>query len=210
MPGKPTAVLLLGPTGSGKTPLGRKLEENGLSGRRAIHFDFGAELRSAAAEAGRSAGLDAAELEVVKRSLVSGALLEDEEFPVALKVLRAFLHRLRPTPVDLLVLNGLPRHAGQAERMENLVDIRLVVVLEATAEVAGDRVGRDVGKDRAGRPDDKPADVRRKLELYERRTRPLVETYASRGVTVLRLSVGTEDTAEDIYEAMRVRGEVVS
>ncbi|MDW7761659.1 MAG: hypothetical protein SCM96_13625 [Acidobacteriota bacterium] len=42
------AVLILGPTGSGKTPLGRELETRGHAGRRCRHFDFGAEMRALA------------------------------------------------------------------------------------------------------------------------------------------------------------------
>ena len=51
------AILLLGPTGSGKSPLGDELEANGLNGRRCLHFDFGRRLRRAAE--GRPATLDA-------------------------------------------------------------------------------------------------------------------------------------------------------
>jgi adenylate kinase family enzyme len=39
------AILLLGPTGSGKTPLGQVLERRGLWGHRCSHFDFGDNLR---------------------------------------------------------------------------------------------------------------------------------------------------------------------
>jgi adenylate kinase family enzyme len=94
--------------------------------------------------------------------------------------------------------------------MKSLADIRLVVVLEAAAEVLQDRIGRDIGEDRVGRLDDTPAEVLKKLELYERRTRPLIEHYAARGVPVLRLVVGRDDTAEDMHKALRVRLEVVS
>ena len=45
---KPQAVVLLGPTGSGKTPLGEWLEAKGLGGRRCHHFDFGTRLRRVA------------------------------------------------------------------------------------------------------------------------------------------------------------------
>ncbi|MEE8450650.1 MAG: hypothetical protein V3R99_02015 [Thermoguttaceae bacterium] len=39
------AALLLGPTGAGKTPLGRLIEQRGLWGVRCLHFDFGDNLR---------------------------------------------------------------------------------------------------------------------------------------------------------------------
>ena len=41
----PMAVLILGSTGSGKTPLGEYIEQNGLNGIKCHHFDFGACLR---------------------------------------------------------------------------------------------------------------------------------------------------------------------
>ena len=39
------ALLLLGPTASGKTPLGKLIEERGLWDFRWVHFDFGAQMR---------------------------------------------------------------------------------------------------------------------------------------------------------------------
>ena len=41
----PHALLLIGPTGSGKTPLGELLERSGLWGRPCRHFDFGERMR---------------------------------------------------------------------------------------------------------------------------------------------------------------------
>ena len=41
-------ILLLGPTGSGKTPLGDRLQIRDLWGRRCHHFDFGVRLRDVA------------------------------------------------------------------------------------------------------------------------------------------------------------------
>jgi hypothetical protein len=43
------AILLVGPTGSGKTPLGALCEKKGLWQSRVFHFDFGAILRRIAA-----------------------------------------------------------------------------------------------------------------------------------------------------------------
>ena len=42
---RPSAILLLGPTGSGKTPLGELMERRGFGGRRCRHFDLGDRLR---------------------------------------------------------------------------------------------------------------------------------------------------------------------
>ena len=44
------AVLLVGPTGCGKSPLGQLLERLGLKGMRCLHFDFGKRLRKINAE----------------------------------------------------------------------------------------------------------------------------------------------------------------
>ncbi len=85
------AWLLVGPTGAGKTPLGRLLEEKGAAGRRCFHFDFGAELRAVAASPDRVPKLSEADVGVVRGSLATGALLEDHEFPIALRILEAFL-----------------------------------------------------------------------------------------------------------------------
>jgi len=103
------ALLLIGPTGSGKTPLGNRLEAQGL----ARHFDFGAQLRA-------GTGLNAAEKEFVREVLATGALLENETFYIAEKILRAFMAGHED---ELLVLNGLPRHVGQAVALELLVNV---------------------------------------------------------------------------------------
>jgi len=43
------AILLLGPTGTGKTPLGNVLALRGWRGQPCLQFDFGANLRELAA-----------------------------------------------------------------------------------------------------------------------------------------------------------------
>ena len=73
------AILLLGPTGAGKTPLGDWLDQNGLWQRPGHHFDFGANLRAVVA-AGPSDLFAEDEIEFLKRVLTWGALLENESF----------------------------------------------------------------------------------------------------------------------------------
>jgi len=197
-----TSWLLLGPTGAGKTPLGQLLEERGVAGRRCFHFDFGAELRAVAAPPGGGAGLSPAERQVVLRSLATGALLEDHEFPIALRILRAFVRRSGVGEEDRLVLNGLPRHIGQARMMEDVVRVAAVISLEAGAEVIRERLSLNTGGDRVDRVDDELQAVRKKLVLFRMRTLPLIEYYENREVSVLRVPVGARTSAGDMYAAV--------
>jgi adenylate kinase len=193
------AWLLLGPTGSGKTPLGRLFEEKGLGKRTCRHFDFGAELRAIASNPERARGLSAEDERIIKRSLNTGALLEDKEFPIALHVLGAFVRR-EDVGGDLLVLNGLPRHVGQARMMEDAVRILAVVSLEAGPEVVRERIRLDAGGDRTERRDDELRAIRRKLVIFRMRTLPLIDYYENREVPVLRLPVGIRTTAEEMAQ----------
>lgn len=190
------AILLVGPTGSGKTPLGRALEARGLAGSPCRHFDFGAELRAVAAAPARVPKLGAAGLRVVRRSLAMGRLLEDAEFPIALEILRAFCRRRPAAPGEILVLNGLPRHAGQARMMRGIARVECLVLLEASPEVVGRRLRSDAGGDRGGRSDDDAASVARKLVAYRERTLPLVGYYRGRGARMVRIRVTPSMTAE--------------
>jgi adenylate kinase family enzyme len=194
--------LLIGPTGAGKTPLGRLLEERGAGGRRCVHFDFGAELRNVAAAPEQVPGLKPLEVETIRRSLATGALLEDDEFPIALKILRAFARRSKLGEDDRLVLNGLPRHVGQARMMEDVVRVLTVISLEAAPEVIRERILLDTGGDRVDRPDDEVYAIRQKLVIFRMRTLPLIEYYENREVPVIHFAIGARMTAEEIYGAI--------
>jgi adenylate kinase len=191
--------LLLGPTGVGKTPLGRLMEEKGLGGRRCFHFDFGAELRAVAAAPETVKSLTSPEIQIIERSLETGFLLEDHEFPIALKVLRSFCRRSGVGENYRLILNGLPRHIGQARMMEDAVRVQVVVDREAAPAVVRERILLDTGGDRVERPDDELRAIRQKLVIFRMRTLPLIEYYENRDVPVIRLSVSVRMTAEDMY-----------
>jgi len=189
-------VLLVGPTGSGKSPVGMLLERRG--GFR--HFDFGAELRAAAAGERDLSPEDAA---YVRRLLDAHALLPDERFDLAQRLLEGFLERVAFDPRrEMLVLNGLPRHAGQARAIARLVRVELVVVLECGPAAAGARVARrsrGEGLDHAGRDDDTPEAVARKLALFATETPQLLAHYrAQPGVRIRRLRVHADTREEDL------------
>lgn len=196
------AIVLLGPTGSGKTPLGDLIETRGLWGRRCAHFDFGAQLRAAARGDPAAGGLCGADVAIVRDALRTGALLEDGQFHIAEAILRSFLGRRITGDADALVLNGLPRHAGQARDLEGLVRVVAVVSLVCSPDVIIPRIRRDVGGDRAGRDDDDAHAVRRRLEIYAARTAPLVEHYRAAGARVYEVRVAADTTAVDAWAAL--------
>jgi adenylate kinase family enzyme len=199
---RPQAILLLGPTGSGKTPLGEMLQARGLGTGRCMHFDFGGRLRRIASGQLNVDELDGDDRAFITKVLDHGALLEDEHFHVAEKILRAFLAEPwhgRDAHATI-VLNGLPRHVGQADDVDRIVTVRLVIELSCSAETVRRRLADDAGGDRAGRIDDVPARVRNKLELYTRRTKPLLDHYRSLGAAVISFTVGPDTTAEEMWQ----------
>jgi len=190
------AILLLGPTGSGKSPLGDRMESRGLEGRPCAHFDFGRWMRRADADPvfAASVALSDDEQATIRRVLREGALLESKAFGIAEKILDGYVASLAVAEDAWLVMNGLPRHVGQARFLADRLRVEMVVLLDCTPEVVIERIRRDTGGDRSGRPDDDPESVRRRLETYRARTEPLAAHYAARGASVLRLPVGADAT----------------
>lgn len=135
---------------------------------------------------------------VILNSLASGALLEDEDFPIAAKILDRFVRERRLGPGDRLIMNGLPRHAGQARRLEKSVKVCAVIELAGTSAVIDKRIRRDAGGDRAGRVDDSLKAIERKLEIFETRTRPVIDFYARREVPIISIPVGARTTADEM------------
>ena len=188
------AVLLLGPTGAGKTPLGDALAQSGVGTRRCLHFDFGAGLRRIGAGEAVPDTFGDGDLYIVREALTAGVLLEDETFHVAEKILHAFMKDMAVRDSDLLILNGLPRHVGQARDTDRLVKMSAVLRLECAPDIVRARIHHNTGGDRTDRPDDSLAQIRAKLVIFQERTRPLLQYYADRGIPAHRLTVGAETT----------------
>ena len=199
------ALLLLGPTGSGKTPLGQQIESRGVAGMRCVHFDFGENLREVVARNSPNETISREDIEFLRGVLASGALLEDDQFPLAERILRSFLTSRQADAQACVVLNGLPRHQGQAEAVAGFLDVHLVVCLDCSAETVLQRLASNVGGDRSLRIDDRLADVRRKLDIYRTRTASLVDHYRRRGVRIRTLEVTPTMTATDAWNLVASR-----
>jgi adenylate kinase family enzyme len=197
-----SAMLILGPTGSGKTPLGEYLEKRGLCGKRCVHFDFGARLRRIAVANMRPSYMTEDDYIVVLESLRTGALLENENFHIAESILASFAEEQNVGADDLIVLNGLPRHAGQAGDIDAAVKIGLIVYLDCGPEVVSERIRHNSGGDRSGRTDDLPEDMARKLEVFRERTLPLLDHYKAKKVRIVTIAVGVTTTPEEICEKL--------
>ncbi len=195
------AILLLGPTGSGKSPLGDQIAALGFLGRRSHHLDFGAELRSIASGIGANS-YSSEEQDFILDVLERGALLENEHFVLAEKIIGLFLARSRFRSGDILVLNGMPRHEGQAQDVARIASVRALVVLVCSVESVVRRIEENTGGDRTGRIDDDRALIDRKLRIYAERTAPLIEYYKKTGSRVYHLEVNERTTTGSAYHQL--------
>lgn len=197
------ALLLLGPTSAGKTPLGDLIEAESLWQTSWVHFDFGANLRRIAALDQPQGAITSGDIDFLRHILAKGALLEDDRFPLARRILESFLMRYAADPTTRIVLNGLPRHAGQARALEGIVHVDTVVNLVCDAQTVIERIRRNVGGDRTGRSDDDLPAVRRKLAVFAERTAPLIEHYRRQGTRLISLDVTPATTPTDMWQALQ-------
>ncbi|MCX7825965.1 MAG: nucleoside monophosphate kinase [Verrucomicrobiae bacterium] len=205
MPTRRPALLLLGPTGSGKTPLGELLEAEGFHGRRCAHFDFGAHLRRIDKTGVAPEGLGKADVAWIRRVLHQGALLENKHFHLARAIFEGFVREKQLGPNHWLVLNGLPRHVGQAADVDAMVDVRAVIYLRCPAEVVRQRICLNTGGDRFDRADDLLDRIAAKLRVFKKRTLPLIEHYRSAGAQIVEVEVGSRSTPQEVLQTVESR-----
>jgi len=191
------AILLLGPTGVGKSPLGDAIATHGLFDRTCFHLDFGSALRDAVSGGQRSAPYSSDELKFIHGVLEHGLLLENEHFPLAEKIIKLYLARVGFSQGNVLVLNGIPRHAGQAANIASIADIHALIVLECSADEVFCRIRNNIGGDRTERVDDNKELIEKKLKIFRERTAPLIEHYKNQGRSIYTVRVTETMTPEE-------------
>jgi len=200
-----SAMLLLGPTGSGKTPLGDVTAARGLWGRPAVHFDFGDQLRRVVRRDRPDETISRADIDFLRGVLESGALLEDEQFPLAARLLKSFLGEQPLDDRTLVALNGLPRHVGQAEAIETTLHVCAVVHLRCDEATVLARIANNAGGDRTDRIDDDRAAVRNKLAVFRQRTAPLLDHYRRGAIPIHEIDVAADMSPERMWRDLEAR-----
>ncbi len=107
------------------------------------------------------------------------------------------------------LLDGYPRTADQVVELDSILEglgKKLDAVVQLTAdtdEVVRRLLNRAIEQ---GRSDDTEEVIRRRLEVYEAETAPLINVYASRGLVVMVDGLGAIDQVTDrIIEALDAR-----
>ncbi len=106
------------------------------------------------------------------------------------------------------ILDGFPRTAGQAVSLDALLGedgLDRVVIFEVDED---ELVQRLLAR---GRPDDTEDTIRNRFQVYTDQTRPLLDLYSSRGITVSVDGIGdVEEVTERILDALTEDQEAAS
>lgn len=201
-------MVILGRQGAGKGTQALRLSERlGVP-----HISTGDMLRAAVRE-GTLLGRRA------KQIMESGDLVPDD---VMVGIVNDRLHR--PDAEPGWILDGFPRTVGQAEALAAIAtdrSVQVVIDLDVPNDVVVERISSrrmcvscgtiySVGDESAisgacakcggqvvQRDDDTESAIRRRLELYERETAPLVEHYRKVGLLVTVDGLGDPDEVSD-------------
>lgn len=131
--------------------------------------------------------------------LASGELISDE---LTNKVLNEALNGMQD--VSRIVLDGYPRNIKQAKWLRKHLpkhgrEIKAIIVFEVSED---ELVRRLSGR---GRAEDDPNIVRRRLQIYEEQTRPVLEFCAEQGTKIVRIDGHGE--VNEIHERIQAVAE---
>lgn len=177
-------LVLLGAPGSGKGTQAARLKD----ALKVPHISTGDLLRAEVA-AGTPLGLQAKEV------MARGDLVSDE---ILLGMLEERFSR--DDTRGGFILDGYPRNLAQAAALDALLQ-RLGQPFDAAVQLEVDNellIERLAGRAEAeGRADDRPESVRKRLQVYDQQTAPVIEFYREHGQLTVVDGVGTLDEVFD-------------
>jgi len=108
------------------------------------------------------------------------------------------------------LLDGYPRTIDQVQELDDILEeteVKLDVVVQLTAD-AEELLRRLSGRaQEQGRSDDTPDVIKRRLDVYEKQTAPLIDIYASRSLVAKVNGLGEiGDVTNRIIEVLDARG----
>jgi adenylate kinase len=203
-------LVILGPQGSGKGTQAEKLAEKfGLE-----HIDMGKFLRGVA-RMDTPLGREVYEIQNVTKTLVPSRILEE-----------VFTIKLNSIPREQgIVFDGFPRNQDQAEYFEKAMrefgrKMDKVIMIKLSPEGSVKRISKRwvcekcksvyiMGKDIKSseepcccggkiiqRADDTPEGIRKRLQVYEKETLPLVEYYKKKGTLT---EINGDQSIEEVF-----------
>ena len=110
-------------------------------------------------------------------------------------------HKFKPD-IDTLVLDGIPRNVGQAEIMEEMIDVKRLFHLACPdRETLFYRLKKRALKE--NRLDDANEEViQRRLDIYEKESRPVLSHYSQELVTVVDATQPPAKVLLDILQSV--------
>ena len=189
-------MLLLGPQGSGKGTQAKLIAKTyGIP--QVATGDMARELKELDSPLGRE----------VKEIYDRGELLPDD------LIVRMIRDRLdRGDTIPGFILDGFPRNLPQAEALDTLLaelGRGLDVVFEfqiGDRDVLMDRIAKRAIEE--GRTDDTPDAIRKRLEIYDKNTAPLVEHYRATRTNVV--GIHADQPVDDVFAEIRAALEQVA
>ena len=156
--------------------------------------------------------------EQVKAYMDAGQLVPDE------LVIDLVLERItEPDCKNGYILDGFPRTVAQAEAMEEFATIDLALNIDVPAELIISRLSSrrmcagcgatynitlhnsdkcsTCGGELYQRDDDKPETIRKRLDVYEEKTAPLVAYYRAKGLLSTATLLGTIEENNEVVRA---------